>query len=161
MEAEKHVDRNVIATSDFPFLEESVEIICSVMNDLSESVAHWGLIHGDFSHINLVFSNDKVTPIDFSECGFGHYMLDIAHCLLRLGPEKHAFLETYGSVRCLPDNAQRLADAFCLAHIVHWLAFTSSLPDRYEKVARLVEQPTMEYCRKFLAGESFLFGQNS
>jgi Ser/Thr protein kinase RdoA (MazF antagonist) len=161
VEAEKHVEQNTIEASDFSLIEKSLEILCSIMQDLGESPAHWGLIHGDFFHLNFIFHGDKMFPIDFSECGFGHYMLDIAPSLLRLGTEKQTFLETYGSVRSLPENAKRLADAFCIADIVRWLAFTASLPDRYEKVAGLVKHPITKFCRKFLAGELFLFETDS
>ena len=74
-EAEKHVGHKVIAAPEFRLFEESVEIICSLMNELGESADYWGLIHGDFFHPNIVFRNSKASPIDFSECGDSRCLL--------------------------------------------------------------------------------------
>lgn len=155
--SEKHVQCNVISSSVFSLFRASVEIVCSMMMDLGESEPNWGLIHGDFAPFNLVFHRDTVSPIDFSESGFGHFLQDLSSCLLRIGPGREIFFETYERNCPLPPDAKRLAEGFCIAHMVHWLAFTSSLPDRYEKVSRIVHQYCEGCCRKFLSGERFLF----
>jgi Ser/Thr protein kinase RdoA (MazF antagonist) len=41
----------------------------------------FGLIHADFHHGNFLFQRGEVHAIDFDDCGFGHYLYDLAVAL--------------------------------------------------------------------------------
>lgn len=38
----------------------------------------YGLIHSDLSFGNVLFDDREAMPIDFDDCGFGHYLYDLA-----------------------------------------------------------------------------------
>lgn len=152
-------DRQVLSPGEYSRLVESVHRVIPVLSSLRQFGSNWGLIHGDYFPANLVFQNQTPGLIDFSECGFGHYWKDIGQCLLHLIPgRRKQFLEAYCSVCRLPNDAYRLAEVFMIVDCVYWLATVSLLPERYDKVRRLMPLVLGTYCRKYLSGESFLFG---
>lgn len=45
---------------------------------LGTDASHYGLIHGDPSYGNLLFLPDRALVIDFDDCGWGHFVYDVA-----------------------------------------------------------------------------------
>ena len=74
--------------------------------------AVWGLTHADLHVSNLLIDHGRVGVIDFDDCGWGYYLLDIAtvlSSLRRLVPDSHtyaalraAYLSGYAELRPLP-----------------------------------------------------------
>jgi len=112
----------------------------TVMDDLGKGPDAYGMIHGDMYPENVLFKGGEVYPIDFEDCGFGHWLWDIA-TPLSLQPwtaewtwQRDAFLEGYTQVRMLPASQLRHLDLFIAAQyatVVLWAsAFIRDDPAR-------------------------------
>ena len=51
------------------------------MHTFTQDPSTWGWVHSDLHLWNLLFIRDVAGAIDFSDCGWGHYALDLAACL--------------------------------------------------------------------------------
>jgi Ser/Thr protein kinase RdoA (MazF antagonist) len=67
-------------------------------NGLARDGAVFGLIHGDFTILNLRILPDRVTLFDFDSCGEHWYGYEIATFLHYFGPEASAREEIYEEV---------------------------------------------------------------
>ncbi|MBD2528229.1 phosphotransferase [Nostoc flagelliforme FACHB-838] len=152
------VDAGTISVIDFAVLESVVQRISNVMTALEKTYTNWGLIHADLNENNYIFYAGEARAIDFSCCGFGYYLYDIAHTLLHLLPEnRRAFLSGYQSVRQLPDEYQSILEAFFLAATVDNFAFFVSQPNEHDYLLETLPYVTQKLCSKYLEGEPFLF----
>lgn len=67
----------------------------------------YGLVHGDPSFGNILFDRDEPALIDFDDCGYGHYLYDLAVVLAGawgkagFAEKRSALLEGYREVRAL------------------------------------------------------------
>ena len=152
------VDTGTISVTDFAVLENVVQRISNVITALEKTPTNWGLIHADLNENNYIFYAGEARPIDFSCCGFGYYLCDIAHTLLHLFPEnRRSFLSGYQSVRQQPDDYQRILEAFFLGATVNNFAFLASQPNENDYLLETVPYVTERLCSKYLQGEVFLF----
>ncbi|MEH2397998.1 phosphotransferase enzyme family protein [Nostoc sp.] len=152
------VDTGTISVTDFAVLENVVQQISNVITALEKTLTNWGLIHADLNENNYIFYAGEARPIDFSCCGFGYYLCDIAHTLLHLFPEnRRSFLSGYQSVRQLPDEYQRILEAFFLGATVNNFAFLASQPNEHDYLLETVPYITERLCSKYFQGEAFLF----
>lgn len=51
------------------------------MQTFTQDASTWGWVHSDLHLWNLLFIRDVAGAIDFSDCGWGQYALDLAACL--------------------------------------------------------------------------------
>ena len=82
------------------------------LDPLGTGPAVWGLTHADLHTGNLLVDRGRVGAIDFDDCGWGYYLLDLAtvlSSLRRIVPDPHAYaalraayLSGYAEVRALP-----------------------------------------------------------
>jgi Ser/Thr protein kinase RdoA (MazF antagonist) len=94
------------------------EQLQEVEQRLGKSSDRFGLIHSDLSFGNVLFTEEEVLPIDFDDCGFGHYLYDLAVVLA--GPwekpgfqhRREALLEGYREICELPDEHLSLIPTF-------------------------------------------------
>jgi Ser/Thr protein kinase RdoA (MazF antagonist) len=133
-----------LVTSMPEHLQEPFQIVSqearAVMDGLGTGSDAYGMIHGDMYPENVLFKAGEVVPIDFEDCGFGHWLWDIALplCLQPWTEEWHrerdAFLEGYARVRTLPESQLRHLDLFMAAQyatVVLWAsAFIRDDPAR-------------------------------
>jgi Ser/Thr protein kinase RdoA (MazF antagonist) len=139
-------------------LESVVQRISNVMISLEKTRTNWGLIHADLNENNYIFYAGEVRAIDFSCCGFGYYLYDIAHTLLHLFPEnRRSFLSGYQSVCQLPDDYQSILEAFFLGAIINNFAFLASQRNEHDYLLETVPYVSESFCSKYLKGETFLF----
>ncbi|NEU75449.1 phosphotransferase [Hassallia byssoidea VB512170] len=147
-----------ISDADFAVLETAVKQISLVMTALGKTRSSWGVIHADLNENNYIFHEDEARAIDFSRCGFGYYLYDIASTLLHLLCEnRKAFLNGYQSVRLLPDDYQNILEAFFLAAMIHNFAFHASNPNEHDYLLENIPYLTETLCSRYLQGEPFLF----
>jgi Ser/Thr protein kinase RdoA (MazF antagonist) len=117
---------DVSAHKDAMLVETVIRKVWAVLQGLGEEPENFGLIHADVHQSNLLFNKGQVGLIDFDDCGFGHWLYDLAvtlYCLhdhpkytnLRqaflagyrkshpLSMEREGYLETFMALRTLQD----------------------------------------------------------
>jgi Ser/Thr protein kinase RdoA (MazF antagonist) len=147
-----------ISDADFAVLETTVKQIALVMTALGKTRSSWGMIHADLNENNYIFHEDEVRAIDFSRCGFGYYLYDIASTMLHLLPEnRRPFVSGYQSVRLLPDDYENILEAFFLAAMIHNFAFHASNPNEHDNLLESIPYVTETLCSRYLQSEPFLF----
>jgi Ser/Thr protein kinase RdoA (MazF antagonist) len=105
--------------SDASLIAEAVmNAAREVRRELGERPDAFGLIHADLHQENYLFERGSIRAIDFDDCGWGHYLYDVAVTLseLRGRPNydelRAGLLRGYQSIRPLPDDHERLIEIF-------------------------------------------------
>jgi Ser/Thr protein kinase RdoA (MazF antagonist) len=116
----------VSTPQDGKLVESVIYYVWAMLKELGETPESFGLIHADLHQTNYLFHKGRVGVIDFDDCGFGHWLYDLAvtlYCLqdhpefadLRraflagyrschpLAMEKEAYLGTFMALRTLQD----------------------------------------------------------
>jgi Ser/Thr protein kinase RdoA (MazF antagonist) len=106
----------------------------------------FGFIHGDLHGWNILFARDVAGAIDFSDCGWGHFAMDLAASLQYLkfplaGNVDHrpqyarlhdGLLEGYAAVRALPHGIERQIEVCIVARLfmtLEWILDDWPAPD--------------------------------
>jgi amino acid adenylation domain-containing protein len=121
-------------------LDAAAALLRQDMAALGETPDVWGLVHKDLEPDNTVFHEGRVHAIDFADCGWGHYLYDVAASLLPLREKKgypelrEAFLRGYRRHRPLRPEHEALIDAFLIARSLFTIRFMvlTSLDERPE-----------------------------
>jgi Ser/Thr protein kinase RdoA (MazF antagonist) len=144
-------------------LREPFQIVSSearaVMEGLGKGPDAYGMIHGDMYPENVLFKAGEVYPIDFEDCGFGHWLWDIALPLC-LQPwteawrwQRDAFLEGYARVRTLPESQLQHLDLFMAAQyatVILWASlFIRDDPARRDEHERWRDEEGARLLRYF------------
>ena len=104
-----------------------------VMSSFGKGPEAYGMIHGDLYPENVLFKAGKALPIDFEDCGFGHWMMDIAVplCGFAWGSEwermRDAFHTGYSRVRVLPESQWACIDLFVAIQFAAMVVWSSAL----------------------------------
>lgn len=83
----KWYEQQELANAPELFKDYSMELYNSFMSFVDEMKAiknsqdNYGLTHGDFLMSNYLINQDKVTIIDFDECEYSWYAMDLAICI--------------------------------------------------------------------------------
>ena len=119
--------------------------------------SEWGLIHADLHPGNLLFHRGEARAIDFSRCGFGHFVYDIAECCRFIGAERRrAFAEGYRRFRSLPEQFHELLEAFFIRGWIENVGFHTPNPKEQEWLSAAVP-PFVERLEKtYLQGEQMV-----
>jgi Ser/Thr protein kinase RdoA (MazF antagonist) len=89
----------------------------------------FGVIHADIHQGNYLFHDGDVRLIDFGDCGWGHYLYDLAVTLSELACLPHAstlraaLLDGYRHVRELSPAHEALIDTFVMLREVQNLSW--------------------------------------
>jgi Ser/Thr protein kinase RdoA (MazF antagonist) len=89
----------------------------------------FGIIHADIHQTNYLFNGREVRLIDFGDCGWGHYIYDLAVTVHQLGalPRcaelRAALLAGYRRVRDLSPAHEALIDTFAMLREVQDLTW--------------------------------------
>jgi Ser/Thr protein kinase RdoA (MazF antagonist) len=116
---------------------EPFQFISQEAQQLMESIGNgpdaYGMIHADLYPENVLFKAGQAYPIDFEDCGYGHWMWDIAIalCTWAWGPEwermRDAFWEGYFKVRTLPEKQWTQIDLFVATQFATMVLWSSAL----------------------------------
>ncbi len=108
----------------------TMEAVQEVRRALGERPDVFGLIHADLHQENYLFDRETVRAIDFDDCGWGHYLYDLAVTVSELSDRpdfdelRAGLLRGYQSIRPLPDDHERLVQVFqCLRLLLVTLWF--------------------------------------
>lgn len=98
----------------------------------------FGLIHADLHHGNCLFHDEEVRAIDFDDCGWGHYLYDLAvtQWYLQARPDFNelcqAHLEGYRAIRPLDDDKAALLPIFRAARTLMMALYVAGRGDNSE-----------------------------
>ncbi|PZR52643.1 phosphotransferase [Xylanimonas oleitrophica] len=132
--------------------------------DLPRVPGRWGLIHADLRPSNILADGDRLTVIDFDDCGYGYYLYDYAAALSFVEHEPYApamaaaWVAGYREVAPLGEDDLRHASALSMLRRLQMLGWTTSHradalpPGLYE--AQL--PGTVEVASRFLASPTWL-----
>ncbi|RUT35558.1 aminoglycoside phosphotransferase [Paenibacillus zeisoli] len=152
------VTHGIIADNVYVIYQETVRMMKIEIEAFPKSEANWGLIHSDLHESNYVVHHDRISPIDFSACGFGYYLLDLAETCQHLSRENRRILvHAYGEQIKLPDQLDRLLEAFILWAVIRGFAFHAGNPDEREYLSETVPAIAEAWCSKYLQDVRFLF----
>lgn len=151
------VNLKLIPSEAFVHVEESAHKIAYVIQSLERSQSNWGIIHSDLHESNYVFYEDIPRPIDFSNCGYGFYLFDMAETFLHLSFEnRKIFIASYSKVNQLQENYFELLEAFFIWSIIRSFAFHSLNPNEQQSLAESFPSVIQDYFIKYLNGKNFL-----
>ena len=142
---------------ELKLFEAAAERVGRVMQRLGESREVFGLIHADMHNRSYLFHGDDVRAIDFSDCGWGYYLYDMA---ITLGELKHrddypalhaAFVAGYRQVRPLSEQHESLVNTFMVARRVDLVNNILSWEDPFllRWVPRFLEK-SIEVLKRYL-----------
>jgi len=121
----------LIAARHRSFVRRVEDTALAAMEDMEQEADASGLFHADLHPANLVMAKGGACPIDFEDCGTGHWIYDLAvpaaWCLKR---EEHpalvdALVDGYRSVRPFPGGQLRHLRLFQAVRVVSnalWIA---------------------------------------
>ena len=95
---------------DVAIVEAVIKKVQGVLDALGTGPDVYGLIHADLHQWNYLFDGNEVRAIDFDDCGFAHFLYDVAVTLFNLLENKDypqlraAYFQGYRSVRPLPEE---------------------------------------------------------
>ncbi len=148
------VDLGIFSEEVYWTLRSTARSILEVIGRLGFDSAEWGMIHADLHMGNFLVSGQEVIPIDFSFCGFGHYLYDLSVCLAGgLSPQlRQAFLRGYRGVRHLPETSFRAVEAYALAGKVSYYAYQIDNPAERRWLQSHIPQMVEIEFKRYLAG---------
>ncbi|GAB4207198.1 MAG: phosphotransferase [Roseiflexaceae bacterium] len=99
-------------------VEATTARVRAARDTLGEGPDVFGLIHGDLHQWNYLFAGEQVAAIDFDDCGYAHYLYDLAVTIHAVGRHPRAaelragLLAGYRRVCALPAEHEQLLDDF-------------------------------------------------
>ncbi|HBU80459.1 MAG TPA: aminoglycoside phosphotransferase [Paenibacillus sp.] len=151
------VNLELISSKAFVHVEESAHKIANVIQNHKRVPSNWGIIHSDLHESNYVFYEDTPRPIDFSNCGYGFYLFDMAETFMHLSSEnRKVFISSYSKVNQLQENYFELLEAFFIWSIIRTFAFHSLNSNVQQSLAENFPSVIQDYFVKYLKGENFL-----
>lgn len=155
---DKLVDIKIISKMKFNDIYKStMNIIEFIEKNLSKD-QNWGLIHGDLNECNYIANGKDIFLIDFSRCGFGYYLYDIALTLMHLSVEnRRLFIEGYKNIFLLPSDYEKLIESFFALAIIDNMLFLSSNPEEYEYIKNMANFLCDHVINKYKNNDRFIF----
>lgn len=144
---------------DIKNLETAIETLTQIIRPMrKKNGVPVGLLHGDLHKGNFLYHQGQIRLIDFSMSAMGSYMFDLGVCFSDMNPVLHpVFLAEYQKEMPLPQNYERLIEAFFLAGMVMTFSFWLRLPEAQETLVHDISFIAQEYAAKFNRDERFWF----
>jgi Ser/Thr protein kinase RdoA (MazF antagonist) len=123
-----------------------------VQEELGSGPDAFGLIHADIHQKNYLFHDGDIRLIDFGDCGWGHYLYDLAVTVSELeglpdcGALRAALLAGYRQMRDLSPEREALIDIFVMLREVQnltWFLHERDNPSYQSRTAQIGERVSM------------------
>lgn len=137
----------IISPEDLATLTMARHYLREEMEALPRTPDVYNLIHADLHHGNYLFHDDEVRAIDFDDCGWGHFLYDLAvtEWYLQARPDfgelRDAHRAGYRRVRPLSEDEEGLLPTFLAARslmIAMYLAGRKDNPRLWEQAPAFV-----------------------
>ncbi|KPV55425.1 aminoglycoside phosphotransferase [Paenibacillus sp. A3] len=150
-------EMNVISGEAYACLERTAHKIVAGLQLQTVAKSTWGLIHSDLHESNYVFDQGIPRPIDFSACGYGYYLFDVAETFLHLSPEnRREFLSAYREERQMQEFDAKSLDLFFVWAILRNFAFLANNPAEHASLSELIPRVAKSYFENYLKDEPVL-----
>ncbi|GIG37653.1 phosphotransferase enzyme family protein [Cellulomonas pakistanensis] len=136
-----------LPSADLALLGRARSAALDALHDASRAPDAWGLVHADLRPGNLLVDGDDLTVLDFDDCGFSWFVLDLAAALsyvehLPDAPGRaQAWVAGYQEVRPLTRQDARTACALSMLRRLQLLGRTVTDPRGGPSGALRAEQP--------------------
>ncbi len=121
-----------LTRADHERTARTAQALLGAIEALPQGPASHGFIHGDLHLWNLLFAGSRAGAIDFTDCGWGAYALDLAAALQYVAHPLHGFhdhrprqarmraalLDGYASQRALPPRIDEQLDTYIVARML-------------------------------------------
>lgn len=149
---------------DLDLLGRARSAALDALADASRAPDSWGLVHTDVRPRHLLLDGDELTLVDFDDCGFSWFVLDLAGALsytehLPDAPDRaRAWVEGYQEVRPLTRRDARTACALSMLRRLQLLGRTVTDPRGGPSGALRAEQPagSVLVAERYLRSETWL-----
>lgn len=140
-------------------LQRTVDVVGRACADLGEGPEAFGLIHADLRLANLLVDGDRLTLIDFDDCGFSWFLYDFAAAVSFIEHEpfipelKAAWIEGYGQRARLSAEQVRQLDLFVMLRrilLTAWIASHSETPTA-QSLGAAYTDGTLALAERFLS----------
>jgi Ser/Thr protein kinase RdoA (MazF antagonist) len=129
-----------MSDAELGLLTRAQQRALEVLEDYPKNADNWGLIHADLRPSNILADGDKLTVIDFDDCGFSYFLYDYAAALTFVEHEPYApamakaWMSGYEQVNHLTELDIRRASALSMLRRLQMLGWTAdhradALPD--------------------------------
>jgi Ser/Thr protein kinase RdoA (MazF antagonist) len=140
-------------------LETTAETLRERLKTYGETSKTFGLVHADLRCANLIIDGERLSVIDFDDCGFSWYLYDFAAAVSFLEHEPYipellaAWIAGYRTVAPLSDEETAIIPTFIMLRrmlLTAWLASHSETPTA-EQLGKGYTEGTVALARAFLA----------
>jgi Ser/Thr protein kinase RdoA (MazF antagonist) len=111
------------------------DVIMARLSEFGDGPGRFGLVHADLRLSNLLVDGERITVIDFEDCGFSWYLYDLA-CALTFNegrPDVRELIEAwvagYREVQPLPRADEAEIDTFLMLRRLMLSAYAGLRPD--------------------------------
>lgn len=131
--------------------------IQQLLDTLEKTSETWGIIHSDLHEENYITNGEHLHAIDFSCCGFGYYLFDLAEPLLHLTPEnRKQFIQFYQQQHSDYTVDLKLLEAFFLWQVLRNFSFLSQNEEELEELSKTIPRVCEKFIVPFLCNQRFL-----
>jgi Ser/Thr protein kinase RdoA (MazF antagonist) len=140
-------------------LEEVAELVRQRLTAYGEDTETFGLVHADLRLANLIIDGDRLSVIDFDDCGISWYLYDFAAAISFLEHEPYipelrdAWIAGYRTVAPLSDAEAAIIPIFIMLRrmlLTAWIASHSETP-MAQQTGEAYSRGTVALGRAFLA----------
>lgn len=151
----------ILSPADYAVLRSLAEAIVALTGRIEQTAGNYGLIHNDLHTGNWLVHGREIIPLDFSLCGFGYHLFDIAIAAGSLGAERNElrrmFFDGYLELRLLAEAYVRSVEAFFITSAIGYYAFVLPDPSQHEWLYERIPRMLRTIGQKFLREEPFFF----
>ncbi|RKL68433.1 aminoglycoside phosphotransferase [Salipaludibacillus neizhouensis] len=148
---------DVLTSEHYKIFQKVTNKIIPIIDIQDINSNTWGMIHSDLHESNYVLDNGTAYAIDFSCCGFGFYLFDIAETFLHINPDnQNKFIHFYQKKRKLQRDYHEVLEAFFLWQIIRNFALLSKNHEEFEYLSKTIPFVVENFCIKYLDDVRFL-----
>ena len=140
-------------------LERTAAVLRALLDDYGTGEDRFGLVHADMRLANLLVEGDRLSVIDFDDCGFSWYLYDFASAVSFSEHEPYiptlqaAWIEGYRTVAPLADDDCAMLPVFIMLRrllLTAWIASHAETPTA-QALGEGYTHGTVDLARAFLA----------